>query len=53
MMCGSADHVSLTWMLGKITEQVLLEHIFGHMKYKKVMRNSQCEFTMGVSCLNL
>lgn len=46
---GICRPVSLPLALGKITEQVLLELISGHMQKAKVTGNSQHGFTEGKS----
>lgn len=38
-------------MTGKVTEQLILGTISGHMKDKKVIRNSQYGFTKWKLCL--
>ena len=45
---GNYRLVRLIWAL----QRILLEHISGHMKEKKVTGNCQCAFTKGKSCLN-
>lgn len=48
---GSCRPVSLTAMLGKVIEQILLEAISSQMKDEKVIGRSQNEFVKGKSCL--
>lgn len=48
---GSYRLVSLTSILRKMMEQLILKIISGHVKDKKVLRNSQHEFTKKKICL--
>ncbi|GAB0209103.1 mitochondrial enolase superfamily member 1 [Grus japonensis] len=48
---GNYRLVSLTLIAGKVTEQIILETTSRHMKDKKIIRNSQHEFTTGKLCL--
>lgn len=44
--------VSLTSILGKVKDHLILEHISIHMDDRKVIRMSQHELTKGKSCLS-
>ncbi|GAB0175641.1 mitochondrial enolase superfamily member 1 [Grus japonensis] len=48
---GNYRPVSLTFVPGKVMEQLILEVISKHVKGKKVIDNGQHGFTKGKSCL--
>jgi len=48
---GNYTPVSLTSILGKMMEQLILEIIIKQVEEKKVIRSSQHGFTKGKSCL--
>ncbi|GAB0207712.1 hypothetical protein GRJ2_003236900 [Grus japonensis] len=48
---GNNRPVSLTLMLGKVMEQIILSVITWHVKYNQVIRPSQHGFMKGRSCL--
>ena len=48
---GNYRLVSLTSILGKVMEQLILEVIIKQVEEKKVIRSSQHRFTKGKSCL--
>lgn len=43
--------VSLTFMLVKVTEQILLEALLRHMENREMIQDSQRGFAKGKSCL--
>lgn len=47
---GSYKQVSLDSVPGNMMEQLILETIAGHAKYKKVIRNSHHRLINGKSC---
>ena len=48
---GNCRPVSLTWVPGKIMEQIVLREITRHMQVNRGIRPSQHGFTKGRSCL--
>jgi len=48
---GNYRPVSLTSILGKVMEQLILEAIMKQVEEKKVIRSNQHGFTKGKSCL--
>jgi len=48
---GKYQPVSFTSVPVTVMEEILLEDISKHMESKEVIRDGECGFTMGKSCL--